>query len=102
LGGALIITFLFYVLSTARVKGAKLLWAYMMTFVTAGVIYTTNTRSVWLSLAFCILCLAGVKSGMTRIARRVAGVICLVFLSGVASHFSFAEGRLSAKRQETI
>jgi O-antigen ligase len=102
LGGALIVTFLFYVLATCRIRGGKLVLAYMMAVVTAGVIYTTNQRSVWLSLAFCILVLGTVKSRMKGIARLIAGFSCLVFFSGIASHFSFVEGRLAADRQETI
>jgi O-antigen ligase len=102
LGGALLVTFLFYVYYTTRVEGGKLYWAYMMTFVTAGVIYTTYQRSVWLSFSYCLVVLAIVKSGMKRIAIMIAGVICLVFITGVASKFSFTEGTLFSGRQETV
>jgi|CXWL01.1.fsa_nt_gi O-antigen ligase len=102
LGGALLVVFLFYVLTTDCVKGWKLYWAYMMTFVSAGVIYTTNQRSVWLCFGFSLVLLAIVRSGMKRIASVIACVICLVFLSGVASHFSFTEGTLFSGRQQSI
>src|SRR2546426_10672185 len=102
LGGALVVTFLFYVLSSAHVKGGKLYWACVMTFVTAGVMYTTNQRSVWLCFGFCLVILAVVKSRMRRIAVVIACVACLGFFGGVASKFSFTEGTLFSKRQETI
>src|SRR2546425_6741983 len=102
LGGALVVTFLFYVLSSIRVKGGKLYWAYVMTFVTAGVIYTTNQRSVWLCFAFCLMLLAVVKSRMRRIAVVIAYVTCLGFFGGVASKFSITEETLFSKRQDTV
>ena len=102
LGGALLVTFLFYVHYTTRVEGGKLYWAYMMTFVTAGIIYTTYQRSVWLAFSFCLVVLAIVKSGMKRITMMIVGVICLVFIAGVASKFSFTEGTLFSGRQETV
>lgn len=102
MGGALVVTFLFYVLSTTRVKGGKLCWAYVMTFLTACVIYTTNQRSVWLSFALCVALLATVKSRMRRIACLIACFVVLGFFGGVASKFSFTEGTLFSKRQETI
>jgi len=101
LGGALVVTLLFYVLAATRAKGGKL-WAYMMILITVGVIYTTSQRSVWLCLAFCLVFLAIVNSGMKQIARVIAGVICLGFFAGVASHFSFTEGTLFSKRQDTV
>jgi O-antigen ligase len=102
LGGALLVTFLFYVLYATRAKGGKLFWAYTMTFVATGVLYTTNQRSVWLCFALCLTLLAIVKSGMRRFARVIACVICLGFFGGVASHFSFTQGTLFSKRQETV
>jgi O-antigen ligase len=102
LGGALVVCFIFHVLSTTRVREWKLYWVYMMLPITAGVIYTTNTRAAWLCFALCIVLLAIVRSGMKNIARVVAGGICLFFFSGVASHFSFEGGTLFSKRQETL
>ena len=102
LGGALLVTFLFYVLFATRSKLGKLYWAYGMIFVTAGVIYSTSQRSVWLCFAFCVVLLAIVKSRMRRIACVIACAICLGFFSGVASKFNFTEGTLFSKRQETV
>src|SRR5207247_765371 len=55
LGGALIVTFLFDALCTTRAKGIQLYWAYIMTPMTAGVIYTTNQRSAWLGFGFSLV-----------------------------------------------
>src|SRR5262249_31635748 len=102
LGGALIVTFLFDVLLTSRAKGMQLYWAYIMTPITAGVIYTTNQRSAWLGFCFSLVLLAIAKSKMKWVARSLMVFIFLGFLFGVASKFSAEQGTLFYKRQESI
>ncbi len=102
LGGALLVTFLFYMRSTTHAKGGKLCWAYVMTFLTAAVIYTTNQRSTWLCFALCVTLLVIVKSRMRRVAWLMALLIFLGFFAGVASKFSFTGATLFSKRQETV
>ena len=57
---------------------------------------------MWLSFALCVALLATVKSRMRRIACLIACFVVLGFFGGVASKFSFTEGTLFSKRQETI
>jgi len=102
LGGALIVTFLFHVLRSTRVQGGTRVWLSLMTLVTAGVIYTTNQRSIWLCFALCVIVLAVVKNRMRRIAVVMICATCLAFFGGVASKFSVTEGTLFSKRQETV
>ena len=103
LGGALIVTFLFYALYITWVKGKQLYWAYLILVITPGVIYTTNQRSAWVGFALCLGFLAIAKTKMRRVARTFVAVALLFFLSGVATHFSFWEKQtLFSKRQETV
>ena len=103
LGGALVVTFLFYALYTTRVKGGKLYWAYLMTTVTAVIIYATNQRSAWVGFALCLGLLTIAKTKMRRLARIFVAVGLLVFISGVATHLSIWEKQtLFSKRQQTV
>src|SRR6266478_2271034 len=103
LGGALIVTFLFYALYITWVKGKQLYWAYLILVITPGVIYTTNQRSAWVGFGVCLGCLAIAKTKMKRIARTLIVVGLLVLLSGVATHFSvWDENTLFSRRPDTV
>lgn len=102
LGGALIITLLFYVLYASRSAGVKRILAFFIVGLTAAVIYTTNHRSIWLSFGVCLLILSFAKTRMRGIARGAVFFIMLVFFSSITSHFNFAQGTLFSKRQETV
>jgi putative inorganic carbon (hco3(-)) transporter len=103
LGGALVVTFLFYDFYTTYVKGIKLYWAYFMLPVTAAAIYATTQRSVWMSWGLCLGILAIMKTKMRRDIRLILAVIILAFFSGVGNHFSFwADQTLFSKRQQTV
>src|SRR5262249_19693475 len=101
LGGALIITFLFYTLYTTWKR--RPYWAYPILFLIPGVIYLTNQRSAWVGFALCLGLLAIAKTKMRRVARIFIAASLALFLSGVATHLSFWEPQtLFSKRQETI
>ena len=103
LGMALIMSFLFYAFYSTRVKGKKLYWAYLMMLVTAGVIYTANQRSAWVSFGLCLAILAIAKTEMKQVARVFIGFVLLGFFLGVGTHLSFWETRtLFSQRQETV
>jgi O-antigen ligase len=103
LGMALIVSFLFYAFYATCIKRKKLYWPYPMMLVTAGVIYTTNQRSVWLSFGLCLALLAIARTEMKQVSRVFIGLVLLGFFLGVGTHFSFwASGTLFSKRQETV
>lgn len=102
LGMALIVCFLFYALYATRMDGFKLYWAYFMLLISAGVIYTTNQRSAWVSFGMCLFVLAVTRTALKSVARVLLGVILLAFVLGVGSHFSLWETTLFSKRQETV
>src|SRR5438132_558343 len=91
LGGALIVTFLFYALYITLIKGKKLYWTYLILLMTPGVVYMTNQRSAWGGFALCLGLLAVAKTKMRRVPRIVGAVGLLVFLSGAATHLSLCE-----------
>src|SRR2546426_7461701 len=81
LGGALVVTFLFYALYSVRAEGErnpkgtnsnflflwgilKRYWTYLMTIVTTVCIYATNQRAAWVGFALCLGLLAIAKTQM--------------------------------------
>src|SRR5262249_16890606 len=103
LGMALIVSFLFYVFYTSRLRQNRSYWAYFMLAITTGVIYTTNQRTVWVTFALCLGFLATAKTEMKRVARVFTGLMLVGYFLGVGTHFSFwQEKTLFAKRQETL
>ena len=60
LGAALVVTFLFYLLSSTRAEGAARSWAYVLTPVTMVTIYATNQRAAWT----CGSCSLPTRNGM--------------------------------------
>jgi O-antigen ligase len=69
----------------------------------SAVIYTTNQRSVWLSLGMCLIVLAIAKSNMKGMARCLLCVVLVGFLSGAGTHFSlWTDKTLFSRRQNTV
>jgi O-antigen ligase len=103
LGVALIMTFLFYLVTLPRAKGKQRLWVWLMIGATPLVIYTTNQRSVWIGFGLCLILLAIIKNHMRRIALGLVGVILVGFLAGAGSRFSIWEDTtLFGRRQNTV
>jgi len=74
----------------------------VMIFVSMGMIYSTQQRSVWLGFGFGLTLLAIVESRMRRTAVVILGITCLGFFGGVASKFNVMEGTLFSQRQDTV
>src|SRR5207302_5505048 len=104
LGGALIVTFLFYALYITLVHhGKKLLWAYLILLITPGVIYTTNQRSAWIGYALCLIVLAIAKSNMRRTGRNLVVVGLRVCLPAAGTPLRACERHtLSSARQNSV
>jgi O-antigen ligase len=103
LGQALTVCFLFYAHYTARARGVRQSVAGLIMVVATVVIYSTNTRTAWISFGVCLLCLAATRTPMKGVARLFIIVVLIGFFSGLTTHFSFWQpATLFTRRQNTI
>lgn len=102
MGRVLVILFLCGVFSLQVSQGVRKRILQVEVVLVAISVYLTYSRSTWLAFAIFIFLLLVLKTNMRPSAAKVAVLVVIAFLVGVGSKFSFQDGTLFSKRQQTV